>query len=156
MRNVSTDAQQKTRLAMLALLEDRLADLRVLGLRAERDQVNLKEPSFIALGKLFDRVGNDSKMGVKRIVERTVQLGGPAWRTSEASDGIKESYPESSSAQEQVAALSQRLSDFRRQIHQSIESADEAKDGQTADVFREIGRSFDRYLWLADAARASR
>ena len=156
MRNVSEDARQKSRPAMLELLEDRLADLRVLGLRAQWGQVNLKEPSFVALGKLFDRVGNDSKIGVSRIVERTVQLGGPAWRTREDSEGIEKKVSKSSSAQEQVADLSQRLSDFRRQIHQSIESADEAKDGETADVFREIGRSFDRYLWLAEAARPGR
>jgi starvation-inducible DNA-binding protein len=162
MRNGGNDAKEKTRLLMLDLLEDRLADLRALGLRAEWDQVNLKEPSFIALGKLFDRVGNDSKLCAARIMERTVQLGGAARRTREAlgemekSEGPSEYYSDFSSAQDQVGTLSRRLSDFRRRIQLSIESADEAKDGETADVFREIARGFDRYLWLADATGPSR
>ena len=162
MRNGRIDVKEKTRLLMLDLLEDRLADLRALGSRAQWNQLNLREPSFIALGKLFDRVGNDSKLYAARLVERTVQLGGPAWRTGEAldamekRDGPAEYYSDSSSAQDQVGALSRRLSDFRRRIQRSIESADEAKDGKTADVFREIARGFDRYLWLADATGPSR
>ena len=156
------DLNRKTRQRMVVLLEERLLDLKDLGHRAEWNQGNVKEPSFIALRKLFDKVGDDSRTGIQGIVRRIAQLGGSGERSLESSDrrekkGGKTEDPSGLfSAQEQVADLSRRLSTFRQQIRLSIESADEANDGETADLFRGISRGFDRYLWLADAARPNR
>ncbi len=147
---------------MVALLEERLADLMDLTLRVEWEKGNLKEPGFIPLRDLFDKVRIDSKEHGNRIAARMAELGAvvPEGLAVASGSRIKKDLPWSPpahpDAQEQVAVLSSRVSAFRRQVRLSLEAAEEAGDGKTAELFRQVGLGFDRYAWLMDAARPGR
>ena len=55
------------------------------------------------------------------------------------------------SGKEHVAALSHAISAFGKLIRQTINQANELKDADTADIFTEISRGADKYLWFVEA-----
>jgi starvation-inducible DNA-binding protein len=50
-----------------------------------------------------------------------------------------------------VTALSERLAAFGKKVRAAIESADKAGDAGTADLFTQISRDVDKYLWFLEA-----
>src|SRR5262245_18541744 len=66
----------KTRKAMIALLQQQLSDAIDLGLQAKQAHWNIKGPNFIALHELFDRVNKEIGETTDEVAERAVALGG--------------------------------------------------------------------------------
>jgi starvation-inducible DNA-binding protein len=50
-----------------------------------------------------------------------------------------------------VDALSTALATFGKSVRRAIDEADELGDRDTADVFTEISRGVDKYLWFVEA-----
>ena len=88
------------------------------------------------------------------IAERIVQLGGIAEGTNRVA-AKKSSLPEYpltiASGKEHVAAASQAIAIFGKLIRRAIDQANELKDADTADIFTEISRRADKYLWFVEA-----
>jgi len=150
------DLPKKTREAVVALLNARLLDAIDLQLQAKQAHWNVKGPQFIALHELFDKVADAADEAVDLIAERSVQLGGVAIGAAKAvASGSKlEPYPLSAvDGAAHVEALSSALARFGALARKAIEQADALDDKDTADLFTEVSREADKYLWFVEAHR---
>lgn len=158
MHRTKNDLPEKARLQIVALLDERLADVIDLTLQVKQAHWNVKGPGFIALHGLFDQVWDAFQEYADMIAERIVQLGGTAKGTLDSvkkKTGLPE-YPVTIvGGKEHVAALSHTLSIFGRKIRLSIDQAAEMKDANTADLLTEISRGADKNLWLVEAHEQS-
>jgi len=148
------DLPDTTRSQMIDLLNERLADAIDLQLQSKQAHWNVKRAQFIALHKLFDELHDAAAEYVDLLAERAVQLGGIAEGTSASVAERSElpQYPVNiSSGEEHVWAVSNALASFGGRIRQAIDDADELGDAATTDIFTEIARGVDKWLWFVEA-----
>jgi starvation-inducible DNA-binding protein len=91
---------------------------------------------------------------VDMIAERIVQLGGIAEGTARvaASRSQLEEYPLTiADGHDHVEAVARALSTFGHEVRGTINEADELDDAGTADLFTEISRGIDKWLWFVEA-----
>jgi starvation-inducible DNA-binding protein len=50
-----------------------------------------------------------------------------------------------------VVALSRALSSFGREARATISEANELEDADSADIFTEVSRGTDKWLWMVEA-----
>ncbi len=148
------DLPEATRLEVIGLLNQRLAECIDLQTQSKQAHWNVKGPTFIALHKLFDEVNEDVEEYVDLIAERIVQLGGIAEGTVGAVEGRSTlpDYPLAlSTGAEHVAALSDALAAFGRTARVGIEEMNELEDAGSADILTEVSRGVDKWLWFVEA-----
>lgn len=148
------DLPEATRSKVVELLNSRLADAIDLQTQTKQAHWNVKGPDFIALHKLFDEVNEDVEEYVDDIAERIVQLGGAAEGTARAvakRSALQEYAAKSNSGRDHVDALSSALAAFGKGVRRAIDTATELKDADTADLFTEISRGTDKWLWMVEA-----
>jgi starvation-inducible DNA-binding protein len=148
------DLAETTRRQMIDLCNARLADAIDLQTQTKQAHWNVKGPHFIALHELFDKVNEDVEDYVDLIAERAVQLGGAAEGTarSVARRSTLAEYPvKSGSGRQHVDALSSALAAFGKLARSAIEQSDDAGDEDTNDIFIEISRGVDKWLWMVEA-----
>ena len=148
------DLPESTRVQVVLLLNQRLADAIDLQTQCKQAHWNVKGPSFIGLHKLFDDINTDVEEYVDMVAERVVQLGGVAEGTARcvAERSTLREYPlEISSAGDHVDALSSALASFGRACREGIDQLDELGDADGADILTEISRGIDKWLWFVEA-----
>ncbi len=148
------DLPEKSRRQLVALLNQRLADSIDLQTQTKTAHWNVKGPSFIALHKLFDEVNEDVEGYVDLLAERAVQLGGVAEGTARTAAERSEldEYPlDIASDRQHVEALSAALAAYGERVRRAIGEADDLGDAATADIFTEISRGTDKWLWFVEA-----
>jgi len=148
------DLPEKVRRAMVNLLNQHLADVLDLGLQAKQAHWNVKGPHFIGLHELFDKVAEELEELTDEIAERAVELGGVALGTIQivSKQSRLAAYPLNlASGQKHVAALSSVLAQFGKSVRAAIDTATEAGDADTADLFTQVSRGVDKLLWLVEA-----
>ena len=154
MHPTKNDLPEKTRVKVDAVLADRLADATDIMLQAKQAHWNVKGPNFFQLHELFDKVHEAAREWVDLIAERIVQLGGQAEGTVQATakrTSLKP-YPLAIvSGPDHVAALSSSLAALGKKVRSAIDKTDELGDKDTADLFTEISRDVDKYLWFVEA-----
>jgi starvation-inducible DNA-binding protein len=153
--DLSKDARSKA----VKLLNERLADCIDLQTQTKQAHWNVKGPSFIALHELFDKVNEAVEDYVDEIAERAVQLGGVAEGTARmvARRSSLAEYPEAVDGPSHVEALASALAAFGKSARKAIDAANEIGDLDTADVFTEVSRGIDKWLWFVEAhAQAER
>jgi len=153
------DLPEKVRRAMVNLLNQHLADVLDLGLQAKQAHWNVKGPNFIALHELFDKVAEELEEFTDEIAERAVELGGVALGTIQivSKQSRLAAYPLNlASGQKHVAALSSVLAQFGKSVRAAIDTATEAGDADTADLFTQVSRGVDKLLWLVEAHAQSK
>ncbi len=137
-----------------ALLNRRLADAIDLQLQMKQAHWNVKGPNFIGLHELFDKIHEAVEDYVDLIAERVVQLGGIAEGTVRvsASHSQLDEYPLSiAEGTEHVSYVAAALSDFGYEVRNAINEATDMDDADTADLFTEISRGIDKWLWFVEA-----
>jgi starvation-inducible DNA-binding protein len=154
MHPTKNDLPEETRAKIIDVCNTRLADAVDLQTQCKYAHWNVKGPNFIALHELFDKVNADVEEYVDLIAERVVQLGGNAEGTARMI--VKRSHlPEydarAVSGHDHVQALSSALALFGKLTRRAIETSDEAGDADTADIFTEISRGVDKWLWMVEA-----
>src|SRR6266498_2470284 len=125
------DLREKTRRAMVDLLNQELADVLDLGLQAKQAHWNVKGPHFIGLHELFDKVAKELEEFTDNIAERAVELGGVALGTIQtvAKHSKLGAYPLNiASGKDHVAALSGALAKFGASARAAIDSTSKAGD----------------------------
>jgi starvation-inducible DNA-binding protein len=150
----ANDLSEKVRTEAVRLLNARLADAIDLQTQVKQAHWNVKGPHFIALHKLFDEVNEAVEEYVDEIAERAVQLGGTAEGTARsiAKRSTLSEYPlQISSGKDHVAALTAALAAFGKSVRQAISDADRIGDADTTDLFTEISRGIDKWLWFVEA-----
>ena len=154
MHPTKNDLPQKVRSRVADVLADRLADATDLMLQTKQAHWNVKGPSFIALHELFDKINDAAEEWVDLIAERIVQLGGQAEGTLQAAAARTSlaPYPISIvSGKDHVEALSSALASFGKKVRSAIDKSDKLGDKDTADLFTEVSRDVDKYLWFVEA-----
>ena len=153
MHKTRIDLPEKARRKTVDLLNARLADAIDLQTQAKQAHWNVKGPSFIALHELFDKINEDVEDYVDLFAERIVQLGGYAdggARTAAKHSSLAD-YPRVASGREHVEALSTALGAFGKAVRANIDQADQAGDKDTADLFTEVSRGVDKWLWFVES-----
>lgn len=154
MNKTKNDLPKDVRQKVIKLLGQHLADSADLYSQCKQAHWNVKGPSFIALHKLFDEVAEAIEGYVDEIAERLVQLGGTAKGTVRAAAG-KTSLPEYpldiEADREHVKALSSAIAFWGAKVRKGIDQADEMEDADTADLFTEISRDLDKWLWFVES-----
>jgi starvation-inducible DNA-binding protein len=154
MNPTKNDLSPKIRKKVIETLADRLADATDLMLQTKQAHWNVKGPSFIALHELFDKVNGAAQEWVDLIAERIVQLGGTAEGTLQAA--VKRTTMKAYSltiisGTDHVEALSSALGSFGKKTRAAIDTTGKAGDADTADLFTEVSRDVDKYLWFVEA-----
>ena len=148
------DLSEQTRSQVIALCNARLADSVDLETQVKQAHWNVKGPDFISLHKLFDEINEDVEEYVDLTAERVVQLGGVAEGTARLA--VKASklpeYPATiAEGHQHVDALSTVLAAYGKLARAAIDEADKLGDADTADIFTEISRGVDKWLWFVEA-----
>jgi starvation-inducible DNA-binding protein len=148
------DLPEATRRQMIDLCNARLADAIDLQTQTKQAHWNVKGPHFIALHELFDKVNAEVEDYVDLIAERAVQVGGAVEGTarSVAKRSTLAEYPlKTGTGRQHVEALSSALAAFGKAIRAAIETSDQVGDKDTNDIFIEISRGNDKWLWMVEA-----
>ena len=154
MYETENDIPQPRRVELNALMNQRLADAVDLQMQMKQAHWNVKGPHFIGLHELFDQIDEAVESYVDLIAERIVQLGGIAEGTVRvaAERSRLEEYPlDIADGHAHVEAVSKALSTFGHEARNTIDQADDLDDAGTADMFTEISRGIDKWLWFVEA-----
>ena len=154
MYETENDITLDRRLQLNTLLNQRRASAVDLQLQMKQAHWNVKGPSFIGLHELFDKVAEAVAGYVDQIAERVVQLGGVAEgtvRMAAAKTRLTEYSPEISDGLAHVESVARALSTFGQEARDTIYEADELEDADTADLFTEVSRGIDKWLWFVEA-----
>jgi len=154
MYETENDILLKRRVELNALMNQRLASAVDLQSQMKQAHWNVKGPSFIGLHELFDKVDEAVEDYVDKIAERIVQLGGIAEgtvRVSAARTRLPE-YPLAiAEGMSHVEAVARALSTFGQEARTTIDEANALDDADTADLFTEVSRGIDKWLWFVEA-----
>ncbi len=154
MYSTKNDLHEGTRSKIIDMLNARLADAIDLQTQCKQAHWNVKGPSFISLHKLFDEINEDVEDYVDLVAERAVQLGGVAEGTARAiakRSQLSEYGANGPDGREHVQALSSALAAFGKGVRAAIGKSTDLGDADTADVFTEISRGVDKWLWMVEA-----
>jgi starvation-inducible DNA-binding protein len=154
MFKTKNDLPEATRVKAVELLNARLADCIDLQTQTKQAHWNVKGPSFIALHELFDKANAEVEDYVDDIAERAVQLGGVAEGTARmvAKRSSLPEYPQSAAdGRSHVEALSSALAAFGKTVRKAVGEANDLGDLDTADLFTEVSRGIDKWLWFVEA-----
>ena len=148
------DLPKGGRTELIQILNQRLADAVDLQSQVKQAHWNVKGPHFIGLHKLFDEIYKAMIEYVDLIAERIAQLGGIAEGTARvaAVRSRLEEYPlDIAEGSAHVEALSKALSTVAHEVRLAIDEAEQLNDADTADLFTEISRGIDKWLWMVEA-----
>jgi starvation-inducible DNA-binding protein len=154
MYKTKIDLPEKTRRAVITILNDRLADAIDLQSQVKQAHWNVKGPHFIALHELFDKISDAVLEQIDEIAERVTSLGGTAEGTVAvaAKRSKLKNYPLSLTAgKDHLLYLSTQLSVFGKAARTAIDDTGKLGDADTADLFTGISRELDKYLWFLEA-----
>jgi starvation-inducible DNA-binding protein len=154
MYETENDISLNRRTELNALMNQRLASAVDLQMQMKQAHWNVKGPSFIGLHELFDKVAEAVENYVDQIAERIVQLGGVAEgtvRMAAARTRLAEYSPEIADGMAHVEGVARALSTFGQAARSTINEAEELDDADTADLFTEISRGIDKWLWFVEA-----
>ena len=154
MHPTKNDLPEATRTKIIELCNDRLADAIDLQTQCKYAHWNVKGANFIALHELFDKVNADVEDYIDLIAERAVQLGGMAEGTARVAvkrSSLTEYAASTPSGNDHAAALSSALASFGKLARRAIDTSNEFNDADTADIFTEISRGVDKWLWMVEA-----
>ena len=148
------DIPRNNRLELAKLMNLRLASAVDLQLQLKQAHWNVKGPNFIGLHELFDKIAATVETYADKIAERIVQLGGIAEGTARvaAARSRLDEYPLTvSEGSEHVNAVSMAISNFGHDARLTIDEANALDDADTADLFTQISRGLDHWLWFVEA-----
>ena len=154
MYETENDIPGPRRSELNALMNQQLANAVDLQTQMKQAHWNVKGPHFIGLHELFDQIDEAVEDYVDLIAERIVQLGGVAEGTARvaAERSRLEEYPlEIADGHAHIEAVARALSTFGHEARKTIDEAEELEDADTADIFTEISRGIDKWLWFVEA-----
>jgi len=154
MYETDNDLPKKLRTELNSLMNQQLASAVDLQTQMKQAHWNVKGPSFIGLHELFDQIDEAVESYVDMIAERIVQLGGIAEGTARvaAARSRLPEYPLAiAEGMAHVDAVARALSNFGKEARATINEAAELDDADTADLFTEVSRGIDKWLWFVEA-----
>ena len=150
----SIDIELETRQQLIKVLNAQLADTFDMFSLAKQAHWNVKGPQFFQLHELFDLIAEGLLGHVDIIAVRATALGGLAMGTVRmAADASRlEAYPtDVTDSLETVRVVADRLANLAASTRQAIDQAEQLKDMDTNDLFIEVSRDLDKWLWFLEA-----
>jgi starvation-inducible DNA-binding protein len=154
MHPTKNDLPETTRTKVAELLNARLADAIDLQTQLKQAHWNVKGPHFISLHELFDKINEDVEEYVDDLAERAVQLGATVFGTARAvaKASTLHEYPlHATGGRDHVTAVTVALAHFGKNVRSAIDTTDELRDKDTADLFTGISRGVDKWLWMVES-----
>ena len=145
---------EPVRESLVDLLNDAVVQLTDLGIQTKLAHWNVRGPHFIAYHELFDEVAGHVVEATDAVAERAVMLGGHAGAPvgQIAQETILPPWPlEQRQDREVIRLLRERVALVANRIRRAIDTAAEASDADTADLFTEVSRQMDKDLWFLEA-----
>lgn len=136
------------------ILQQHLVDALDLHSQLKQAHWNIVGPQFIAIHELFDKVAEDVDGYADDLAERIRQLGGLPRGTVRvaAKQSSLEEYPLGEiDWRKHIAAVSEALAAFGKSVRKAIETVDKKGDKGSADLFTEISRGIDKWLWFVES-----
>jgi starvation-inducible DNA-binding protein len=150
----SVDIPASDRTKVVRILNQHLADAADMWSQAKQAHWNVKGPDFWQLHKLFDEVAGEAANWADLCAERVTALGGFATgtvRMAATGSTLPEFPADITDSMDYVRAVAQRLAAFTTSARGAIDAADKLGDANTADLFTEISRCADKYLYFLEA-----
>ena len=151
------DLSKTARDKSIALLGPALAGATDLMLATKEAHWNVHGLNFAALHKLFDEYNAAMGNYVDQLAERIIQVGGHAHGTLQAAakSSTLPAYPEGLvQEKDHLKALAAQTAALGALARKGIDDANSAGDAATADLFTELTRGLDKWLWFIEANRA--
>jgi len=148
------DMDARKRKQMVKLLNQQLADTFDLMSQTKHAHWNVKGPNFIGLHKMFDDFVEGLEDYIDAIAERATALGGLATGTLRmaAETTRLEEYPTDVFADmDHVRTLADRYAQLGASTRRAISMAEDADDQDTMDLFIDVSRDLDKWLWFLEA-----
>ena len=148
------DIDAKVRSSLASLLNRQLTAAVDMKLRTKQAHWNVTGPNFIALHELFDKLAGIMDEAVDNLAERVTALGHTAHGTlsAAAKNSYLPAYPaDARGSEEHLKALDDSLALFGKEHRTAAAAAGDAGDSATEDLFIEIQREVDQYLWFIEA-----
>ena len=150
----SVDIPPGNRTKINKVLNQHLADSFDLMSQVKQAHWNVKGSDFWQLHKLFDEVAARAVEWVDEFAERITALGGYAngtARMAAATSTLPEFPTKITESMDYVRAVADRLAAFTNSARAAIDETDKLGDADTADLFTEISRCADKYLYFLEA-----
>jgi starvation-inducible DNA-binding protein len=150
----SVDIPPGSREKVNKILNQHLADSFDLLSQIKQAHWNVKGSDFWQLHKLFDETAERAAEWVDDLAERVTALGGYATgtvRMAAASSRLPEFPTDITESMDYVRAVADRLAAFTNSARAAIDQTDKLGDADTADLFTEISRCADKYLYFLEA-----
>jgi len=141
---------------LIELLNRRLADAIDLQLQSRQAYWNVNGSHFMALRELFDKVAQGVEEDANRIAEHIVQLGGMAEGTMHAvarRSSLDEYVLATADGKGHIDALATKLTTFGKHVRYASDQATLLQDADTADLFTDIARGIDKWLWFVETSQ---
>jgi len=154
MHTTKIDLSIDSRAKMIDLLNTHLAALSDLYSQTKQAHWNVKGLNFISLHELFDKLAGDLPGFVDEVAERAATLGGVALGTVRmaASTSPLAEYPvDAVDGKDHLKALIDRWGAYAALARAAIDTAGNAGDQDTADLFTQISRKIDMNLWFLES-----
>jgi len=150
----SIDIPAETRTKVNGILNQHLAVSFDLMSQVKQAHWNVKGSDFWQLHKLFDEVAARAAEWVDEFAERVTALGGYATgtvRMAATASTLPEFPTDITESMDYVRAVADRLAAFTNSARKAIDQTDKLGDADTADLFTEISRCADKYLYFLEA-----
>lgn len=150
----SVGVPENNRQAIIALLNQRLADSVDLKSQVKWAHWNVKGMHFIAVHELFDSVASHLEDQTDSLAERITTLGGVAngtVRESAAKSGLKEADLSAVDAASMLKFLVHNVAHHANALREAVQEADGLGDAITTDLFTTLTRELDKDLWFLEA-----
>lgn len=148
------DISADTRSAVVELLNQTLAYTLDLKTQVKQAHWNVKGMDFYQLHELFDEIAGDLEEYTDMFAERVTALGGVAMGTARIAatvSGLPE-YPfDIFDGKAHVTALADRFAPYAKLLREGIAKTAELEDADTSDLYTEVSRTIDKYLWFLEA-----
>lgn len=150
----SIDIPEKSRREIIDILNHDLAATSDLYSQTKQAHWNVKGEAFFQLHELFDDLAEGIEEAVDQLAERATALGGFAMgtvRMAASTSYLPEYDCHSSNGMEHVRELAKRYAMYARRLREMIDRTAELEDLSTSDLYTEISRKADKYLWFLEA-----
>jgi starvation-inducible DNA-binding protein len=148
------DLPSNAKSAVIEMLNARLADTIDLALITKQAHWNIKGMNFIGVHELLDKIRDAVDEYVDLMAERAVQLGGVAYGTAQSveAETTLDPYPtDIHTTKDHLLALVERYGKVANAVRANIDDADEAGDAGSSDLFTQVSRGLDEWLWMLEA-----
>jgi starvation-inducible DNA-binding protein len=147
------DLAPKVRSAVVAILNQQLANVSDLYSQTKQAHWNVRGPEFYQLHKLFDDLAEPLEEHIDTIAERAVTLGGFALGTVRcaANSSELEEFPLEPGAMEYVRELAKRFATAANSTRKAIDESADLGDADAADLLTDLSRDLDKSVYFLEA-----